>query len=330
MCKPLVSIGCPIYNRPLLFKKMLDSLLSQTYKNIEIIIGDNSENDESEIIYKDYGNDTRIKYNRHGKNIGAVNNFIFVRDKANGKYFMWTADDDYWENTFIEKAVEKLENHPEAVACWSAIRFFNDDGIVNKPPSAYNQDLSNDTIVDALIKFNMQYAWYEFYCLIRTDVAKKFDYLKQRKINGSDVVFVNYLLLSGKCLMINESLFNCYISSIPRHDPEIDEYARINSWLNLFIRCFQLILHSAKISLSQKMLFYIKYWFNIIFINQLYIDKISNYSNIKSFFKLVIRKRNYGIFVICFPLLIYFLFVKIKKNIKRILLKSFSLFRNKM
>lgn len=322
MNNPLVSIGCPIYNRPLTFKKMLDSLLSQTYKNIEIIIGDNSENNESEEIYKEYGNDVRIKYHKHNQNIGPANNFVFVRDKSIGKYFMWTADDDYWDNTFIEKAVEKLENTPEAVACWSRIQFFDDNGIVNAP-SSNNQDLSNSNIVDALIKFNMQDAWYEFYCLIKTDIAKKFDFSKY-KVIGIDVVFVNYLILSGKCLMINEPLLHYHLSTptYERYDysSEIyNEYARINPYLDLFIKCFQLILHSVEISVFQKLLFFIKYWFNLLFINQHHIYNSSQYP-ITSFFKIVMKKRNYGIIFICFPYYFFLLFkkLKIKKLLKKI------------
>jgi len=321
MNNPLVSIGCPIYNRPLTFRRMLNSLLSQSYKNIEIIIGDNSESGESENIYKEYTNDARIKYHKHNKNIGAVNNFVFVRDKSKGKYFMWTADDDYWDNMFIEKAVEKLENRPEAAACWSDIQFFNDNGIINWPHSNYNQDLSNVSIVDALIKFNMQTAWYEFYCLMKTDIAQKFDFSKY-KIIGIDVVFVNYLLLSGKCLMINEPLFHYYGSThttYERYDYKSEiynEYARVNPYLDLFIKCFQLILHSVKISIFQKLLFFIKYWFNLIFINRSHIYQFFHFSTIANFFKIVIRKRNYSIIFICFPLLLFLLFEKLKKIIK--------------
>jgi len=329
MNAPLVSIGCPIYNRPLTFKKMLDSLLSQTYKNIEIIIGDNSENNESEIIYKEYITDTRIKYYKHNNNIGAVNNFVFVRDKSEGKYFMWTADDDYWDNTFIEKAVEKLENCPEAVACWSGIQFFDDNGIISgnngiiNTHISYNQDLSNDCIVDALIKYNTQTAWYEFYCLMKTDIAKNFDFLKYNKILGVDVLFTNYLILSGKCLMINETLFHYYVS-LGKYDltSEIyNEYARVNMSLDLFIKCFQLILHSKKIKVYQKLLFYIKLWYNQIFYNQHYLYIIS--INIIAFFKIVIRKRNYSIIFICFPLFLFLIFsgFVVVKYYKKLLMK---------
>ena len=326
MNNPLVSIGCPIYNRPITFKKMLDSLLSQTYKNIEIIIGDNSDNNESEIIYKEYIDEARIKYYKHNNNIGAVRNFVFVRDKSEGKYFMWTADDDYWDNTFIEKAVEKLENCPEAVACWSGVQFFDDNGIINWPSSYNNQDLSNVNIVDALVKLNMQISWYEFYCLMKIDIAKNFDFLKY-KIIGIDVLFDNYLLLSGKCLMINEPLFHFYIQPVnnnyvrSNYKSEIyDEYARINPPLDLFIKCFQFIFTSVKINIFQKIHFFIKYWFNLIFIGKHHINHISQYP-ITDFFKLVVKKSNYDIIFICFPLLIIFSFKKTKRIIKNRLKK---------
>ncbi len=52
---PLVSILIPTYNRPHYFKIALESALAQTYSNIEIIVGDDSTNNETEkLIYRDY------------------------------------------------------------------------------------------------------------------------------------------------------------------------------------------------------------------------------------------------------------------------------------
>ena len=52
---PLVSILIPTYNRPHYFKIALESALAQTYSNIEIIVGDDSTNNETEkLIYRHY------------------------------------------------------------------------------------------------------------------------------------------------------------------------------------------------------------------------------------------------------------------------------------
>jgi GT2 family glycosyltransferase len=334
---PLVSIGLPIYNRPLPFKKALDSLLSQTYKNIEINIGDNSENSESEKVFEEYRNDNRIKYYKHDKNIGATANFEFVRDISNGKYFMWAADDDYWDSTFIEKAVEKLENDPEAVACWPQVQFFDDNGRVfdSVPSSCYNQDLSYDNITNRLIKLNLQCSWFEFYCLMKTEIAKNFDF-QRYKLIGIDVVFINHLVLSGKCLMINETLFYYYFNPEDGYERRnyksnsYNEYARINPNLDLFITCFYLVLTSKILNIYEKIYYYFKFWAKILLSkptpNIAWIDRIIKYPS-KKFFMLAIRKINFSSIFICIPLFIFFFMSKMRFIVKHlrifILMKAF-------
>ena len=316
---PLVSIGLTTYNRPLLFQRMLDSLLSQTYRNIEIIIGDNSENNETKNIYEKYAADTRIKYYKHDKNIGMLANGQFVCDMANGKYFMFSSDDDYWDSTFIEKAVEKLENDPEAVACWPQVQFFDDNGVINNlPSSSYNLDLSNDNSINRLIKLNLQQAWCEFFCLVKTDIAKKFK-PENDKVIGGDVIFVNLMALSGKCLFINETLF--YYKYDPtngniRHNYKSEiynEYCRINPMADLFVKCFCLAMTSKKLNVYEKLFFYGKYWAKILLSNRGWMYNIAGYP-IKIFFMLAIRKRNLSLIFIFMPFFLFFFMSKIKKS----------------
>ena len=96
----LVSVGIPTYNRPQGLRLALECVTLQTYKNLEIIISDNfSTNPEVELVIKEYKDkDQRIRYFRNSENIGATKNFDLVLEKATGKYFMWAADDDEWDN----------------------------------------------------------------------------------------------------------------------------------------------------------------------------------------------------------------------------------------
>ena len=99
---PLISIGLTCYNRPDMLPQALESLTSQTYKNIEIIIGDNTEGNECGCVVESF-NDPRIRYYHHPKDIGGEENARFVRSKCTGEYFMWASDDDVWAPRFIEE-----------------------------------------------------------------------------------------------------------------------------------------------------------------------------------------------------------------------------------
>jgi glycosyltransferase involved in cell wall biosynthesis len=108
--EPLVSIGMPVYNRTEALRKALDSLLNQSYRNLEIIISNNSpDNLEVVAILEEYSSkDSRIKCTHQKKNIGVVANFKFVLAKASSDYFMWASDDDLWGESFIQKGLTFL------------------------------------------------------------------------------------------------------------------------------------------------------------------------------------------------------------------------------
>jgi len=102
---PLVSILIPTFNRPEYCKLALDSALNQTYKNIEIIVGDDSTNDETEqLMRENYLNKYRnIKYYHNEKNLGQFDNDIKLYEMAKGEYINFLMDDDLFEETKIEK-----------------------------------------------------------------------------------------------------------------------------------------------------------------------------------------------------------------------------------
>ncbi|MEK7090516.1 MAG: glycosyltransferase family 2 protein [Patescibacteria group bacterium] len=112
----LVSIGMPTKDRGHLIRRALDSLLSQTYKNFELIISDNGSSDDTQKICEVYAlKDSRIRYFRQTENIGvgSAHNFDFVRRQARGKYFMWATDDDWWDPKFIETLKNILDKNPD-------------------------------------------------------------------------------------------------------------------------------------------------------------------------------------------------------------------------
>ncbi|MDO9207221.1 MAG: glycosyltransferase, partial [Sulfuricurvum sp.] len=104
-----VSIGMPVYNGEMFIQEALDSLLSQTFTDFELIISDNGSTDKTEAICHEYAaKDERIRYIRQPENRGAIANFQFVLDEATGKYFMWAAYDDLWAPDFLMDATALL------------------------------------------------------------------------------------------------------------------------------------------------------------------------------------------------------------------------------
>ncbi|MBW8001952.1 MAG: glycosyltransferase family 2 protein [Planctomycetes bacterium] len=119
--QPLVSVGFAVYNRPELLRLAIESIVQQTYENLEIIVSDDcSPGDETRAVVEEFmEKDARIQYCRQEKNIGEAENMKFVLSKAKGEYFMWAAEDDLWEEMFVETGINALlaDNFYQAWFC---------------------------------------------------------------------------------------------------------------------------------------------------------------------------------------------------------------------
>jgi glycosyltransferase involved in cell wall biosynthesis len=118
----------PVYNAEHRIRRALDSLLAQEFEDFELHISDNASTDNTAEVCKQYAaRDPRIVCYRRERNHGQLANFDFVAGKARGKYFMWAADDDYWEPGFVGAMVRELEMHPEAGLAMCALRRVRED-----------------------------------------------------------------------------------------------------------------------------------------------------------------------------------------------------------
>ena len=127
--EPLVTIGLPTYNRPVGLQKCLQTILQQTYSNLEIIISDNCSTDKAvqQVIQEYATKDSRIKHFRQDENVGLEENFNFVFKKASANYFTWMSDDDYFDDNYIDECVQFLQDHPDHVLCSGIAKYYSGD-----------------------------------------------------------------------------------------------------------------------------------------------------------------------------------------------------------
>lgn len=100
--KPLISVIVPVYGVEKYINKCVDSILSQTYNNLEILLIDDGTLDRSGIICDEYARkDTRIKV-FHKENGGLSDARNYGIQHANGDYMTFVDSDDYIDNDYVE------------------------------------------------------------------------------------------------------------------------------------------------------------------------------------------------------------------------------------
>lgn len=142
----LVSICIPTYNAEKTIEKTLQSILNQTYRNLEIIIVDNASADNTLRTLKKF-KDFRIKIYRNKKNIGAEHNWTKCVKLAKGDYIAIFHADDIYNHRIIEKQIKILENYPFVLAVFTMADYINNYGKTiggcNLPPELKHKNIYN-------------------------------------------------------------------------------------------------------------------------------------------------------------------------------------------
>src|SRR3989338_1230122 len=226
---PLISIGLPVYNSAYTLPRVLDSLLSQTYRNLELIISDNASSDETPILVAEYAKkDSRIRYIRRGENLGSVNNFFLVFSEARGKYFMWAAGDDGHDPRFIESLLGPLESHTDYGVSMCSYERIAPDGIRTEVVLSDRYDL-RVLNYHAVFKKMMQKEPISMaiYGLFRTDALRKLLARPLPYCIGWDRVFMCEVALAMHMYTIEPVLFYKYTNPVPVKERGEDSLSRV-------------------------------------------------------------------------------------------------------
>lgn len=154
MIYPKVSILIPAYNYAHYLPDALNSVLSQTFSNFEIIVVDNCSTDNTKNIIDEYiQKDNRIKYYKNDENIGINRNYNQCLLYANGEYIKFLNADDKFAPTLLEEFVKILDEHPNVSIVTSHRQYFqNGDNVIKTDFSGLQN--GKEMILLALSKIN--------------------------------------------------------------------------------------------------------------------------------------------------------------------------------
>ena len=127
----MISIIVPVYNVEAYLPQCLDSLINQTYLDLEIIcVNDGSTDGSLEILHQYDNKDERIKLiTRENRGISATRNEALIN--ASGEYVMFVDSDDWISQHTCEKAINAILTNDCDLVLWSYIREFNDKSLPN-------------------------------------------------------------------------------------------------------------------------------------------------------------------------------------------------------
>jgi len=203
---PRVSVGVPVYNGERYLAEALDSLLAQSFTDVELIVCDNASTDRTAEIGRSYATkDKRVRYVRNETNIGLSRNYGRVFELSSGEYFGWHPADDRSGAESLARCAAVLDYQPTVVLAYPKTKFIDEAGRVTSeyddrlhlqaasPSERFQQLLERLGYVNAL------------YGLMRADVLRRTRLLGNYP--GADVVLLAELSLYGTFWEVPEFLF---------------------------------------------------------------------------------------------------------------------------
>lgn len=203
---PKVSIGLPVYNGEPYLRESIESVLAQDFEDFELLISDNASTDGTWEICQDYAKiDSRIRLQRNGSNLGAIDNFALTLRLTTAPYFMWMAHDDRLQPEYVSSCLRFLEVNPDYVLCCAQNTFIDESGREIKSPLAdfnLDSDEPHQRYLRCLASiFDCPNA---FYGLLRRSAMDVIGY--NGPVYGRDTYLVLKLSLYGKFKQIDEML----------------------------------------------------------------------------------------------------------------------------
>lgn len=189
-----VSIVIPVYNVEKYIRECLDSIINQTYKNLEIILVDDESKDKSGIICDEYAiKDSRIKV-VHKKNGGAASARNIALDLLTGDYISFIDSDDYVASQYIEYLVKYLEQNNADISICSYYDLYTDNMI--------QYDLANKTFTKKQYLENFLRDWTSgilWNKLFKKELLEHVRFIEGRRID--DEFFTYKGVLNSECVI---------------------------------------------------------------------------------------------------------------------------------
>src|SRR6266851_5746750 len=192
---PTVSVVITSYNYGLYIGAAIESVLSQDFRDFELIISDNASTDDSIEVISRYLDDERVRLIRRPTNIGAVANYQAALEETKGRYIASLSADDFFLAGHLRTMVRYYEDHPDIDVAWSGYVLAMPDGSIRDAFFSAFSEARNRNDFASLLSYDM-YPCYPT-MLVKRELIEEFSLQDQTFVAG-DLEYVVRLAAAGK------------------------------------------------------------------------------------------------------------------------------------
>ncbi len=234
--KKKISIVLPVYNAEKTIDRCIYSIISQSYKQFElIIINDASDDNSLEIINKYLNKDNRIVLINNNKNYGVSKSRNLGIKEATGEFITFIDSDDYYESNAIEKMYKLMvENDVDAVRF--SFNILKEDKKIEKK---YNKKYDGNILKDDKIKIfeldliNNRLQAYLWLLITKTNIVKKIKFDENIGMMEDTLWYLNFIKKIKNIYFSNEILYNYFVNVDSISNSERNTIKRIEDVLYL-------------------------------------------------------------------------------------------------
>ncbi|MDQ7047717.1 MAG: glycosyltransferase family 2 protein [Sulfurovum sp.] len=222
---PKITIGLIVYNEEKNLDEAIKSIYEQNFEDIEILIGNNASTDGSTQIIERYAlKDSRIIHINRKENIGALQNWNDLVDRASGEYFVLAGGHDKWSPNYLLNLSKELDENKNTVLAYAKTQWIDSDG-KNFYKATTSIDTSGLSVMGKFVSlmFSNQHP---VMGMIRTNSIKQTR--KQLEIIGSGEIFLQELAPLGDFVLVeNERWYRREVRGVENTENGLDRYKRM-------------------------------------------------------------------------------------------------------
>src|SRR5919202_536427 len=142
---PIAVFGAALHNNAHHLPQALESLLSQTERDLALVLVDDASTDATAEVAASYAADPRVDYERNPVRLGLIGTWrraleLARRRHPGAEYFAWASDHDVWDPRWLERMLAELDAHPRAVLAYPLAQRIGERGEPLRPGPPWRFD----------------------------------------------------------------------------------------------------------------------------------------------------------------------------------------------